>query len=82
MRYYFEKPFNSKKYSGRQRITLPVRINEDLKNCEKANNILVTNFETINDLNNLKVIASGRNEWKKIVTLSSHKREGCITIIM
>jgi hypothetical protein len=69
MRYYFEKPFNAKKFSGRQRITLPVKINEDIKNCAKTNNILVTNFETINDLNTLKVIASDRNEWKRFSNL-------------
>ena len=56
--------------------TLPVKINEDLKNCEKTNNILVTNFETITDLNNLKVIASDRNEWEKIPNLIRNIAEG------
>ena len=49
-------------------ITFPVKIDEDLKSCAKTNNIHVTKFETISDLNSLKIIASE----KRMEKMSKH----------
>ena len=76
MLYYFDKPANAKKFSGKRRLTLPIKIDEDIKNCAKNNNIQVTKFETVDDLNILKGIASDRNEWKIFSYLIYNKAEG------
>ena len=75
MRYYFDKPINSKRFAGRPRITLPVKIDNDIKKCADTNNIGVTKFTSNEDLDTLKEIAYDRKRWKKLSNLICNMAE-------
>ena len=51
---YFQIPPNSKRYPGRKMYTPPVKIDEDLKEAKRNNNLVVSKFETIEDLQKLR----------------------------
>ena len=57
---YFNLPEKQKKYSGRRRCTLPVKIDEDLKKAAAENVLTVSKFEKSEDLQKLKSIAGDR----------------------
>ena len=76
MEYYFDVSVNAKKYSGKQRITLPTKIDDDIKQCAKINNINISNFETIYDLHRLQEKALDRKEWRKFSDLICNVAEG------
>ena len=65
---YFQIPPNSKRYPGRK-STLPVKIDEDLKEVKRNNNLIVSKFETIEDLQKLRNIAKERSQWTKFSSL-------------
>ena len=69
MDYYFDVPMNAKKYSGRRRSTLPVCINNDLKETAKRTQIPVQKFATRQDLEQLRRLASDRVAWKALSKL-------------
>ena len=54
---YFQIPPHSKRYPGRKRCTLPAKIEEDLKEAKCNNNLVVSKFDTIKDLQKLRDIA-------------------------
>ena len=67
MDYYFESPENAKKFRGRKRITLPVSIDNDIKNANEIHNDLpIKQFQTKSDLYRLRNLASDRVEWKNL----------------
>ena len=70
MTYYFEIPESTKKYQGKARTTLAVFIPEDLgnvvKNCEA---IPVKQFASIDELNNLLIIAQDKKQWKSLINV-------------
>ena len=56
MEYYFEIPNDRKKYRGRRRITLPVKIDSEIRNAYNVdNNFPISQFKSIDDLMQLKV---------------------------
>ena len=68
MIYYFTG-VESTKFRGSPRITLPVRLNSDLKltnenNCDFFNRYGVKELKSINDLELLYVLAADRKLWK------------------
>ena len=67
MNYYFNET-KRKKFQGNQRTTLPIVLNNDLKEANKTHiEILeLTKLETIEDLNKARIIAKDRNKWKKL----------------
>ena len=69
MDYYFDVPTNAKKYSGRRRSTLPVCIDNDLKETAKRTQIPVQKFATRQDLEQLRRLASDRVAWKALSKL-------------
>ena len=52
---------HTKRYPGRKRGTLPVKIDEDLKEANWNNNLIVSKFKTTEDLQKLRNIAKGLN---------------------
>ena len=69
MKYYFEKPCDAKKFSGRKRVTLPIKIDEDIATQVKENISLpgnVKGFKTLDDLLNLQKLAQDREAWRKL----------------
>ena len=54
---YFQIPPHSKRYPGRKRCTLPAKTEEDLKEAKCNNNLVVSKFDTIKDLQKLREIA-------------------------
>ena len=66
MSYYFERP-NYKRFPRKPRMTLPVKIDEDLKECAKTKHIHVKEFKTLGNLNSLRDIAKDRKKWKQLV---------------
>ena len=79
MSYYFEKPCDAKKFSGRKRMTLPVKINEDITNCTKNSKVLpgnIKSFESINDLAVPREVASNRETWKKLTEVIINDVQG------
>ena len=67
MQYYFERPLDAKKFSGRKRSTLPVKIDEDVTAQTTKNKILpgnVMGFKTMDDLITLRNVAQDREQWK------------------
>ena len=75
MREYFNIPEKHKKYSGRKRCTLPVIIDEDLKEAAVNNLLPVSKFENFIDLQNLKKVAEDRNKWRKFSELICKQAE-------
>ena len=69
MQYYFNTPPKTKRFPGRKRATLPVILNEDIKEGVQFNNIPITKFENSDDLNTLKSLASGRDKWKRFSSI-------------
>ena len=74
MEFYFEIPREGKKFSGRKRCTLPVRINEDIKSASAE--IPITTFDKIEDLRILKNIAQNREDWRNLSKLICGTAEG------
>ena len=66
MQYYLNVPENAVKFTGRKRLTLPVRIDQDLKEAAKSNVIPIKKFENSNDLKLLRKIASNRVDWRRL----------------
>ena len=66
MNYYFHIPIKAKKYSGRRRSTLPVCIDNDLKETAKTAQIPVQQFSSRQDLDKLRSIAADREAWKAL----------------
>ena len=69
MQFYFERPVNAKKFSGRKRSTLPIKLDEDITTQTAKNKILPGNimgFKTMQDLIILRNIAQDRDLWKKL----------------
>ena len=62
---YFQIPPHSKRYPGRKRCTLPAKTEEDLKEAKCNNNLVVSKFDTIKDLQKLRDIAKKKSEWTK-----------------
>ena len=75
MVYYFDPPQDAKKYSGRKRITLPVVLDEDLKETAKSKDIPVRKFECLEDLQSLRSLAGDRQTWRKLVNVVYGKAE-------
>ena len=72
MIYYFTNHTDKKEkgYRGRQRVTLPVLINTELKHIyEKAGSInkMPSQLETHEDLIQLEDAAKGKDNWKKSI---------------
>ena len=83
--YYFEKPNKAKMFSGRKRMTLPLKIHNDIENCWKEGNIIpggVKSFKSDDDLEKLRKSAADRETWKKItdVILSTYKAKDVLHI--
>ena len=72
---YFQMPTNWKRYPRRKRCTLPVKIDEDLKEAKQNNNLIVLTFETIEDLQKLRNIAKEKSEWTKFFSLMCKQAE-------
>ncbi len=69
MDYYFEENEKCKKFSGRMRTTLPVKINEDIKIAHsKDNTIQISKFENSHDLKLMRETASDRKLWKELTS--------------
>ena len=66
---YLQIPPNSKRYPGRKRYTLTVQIDKNLKEAERNDNLIVSKFETIEDLQKLSDIAKEGSEWTKFSNL-------------
>ena len=74
--YYFTVPEKARKYPGRKRSTLPVILDEDIKQAAKSNHTLpISQLEDINDLCKLKRLAGDREEWRKISSLICNNAE-------
>ena len=69
MHYYFDAPESSKKFPGRRRITLPICIDNDLREAAKSTNLSVKKFDSENDLQTLKILATDRKKWRKFTKL-------------
>lgn len=87
MDFYFDVPENAKKFPGKRRITLPVKLNEDIKEAAKTcelkfydlpNNldIVILQFEDLNDLKKLRRVAGDRDEWRRIASIICTDAEG------
>ena len=76
MNFYFEVPEKAKRFSGRKRKTLPVVLNEDIKERIRTHNLPVNKFETVEDLNKLREIAADRNKWKELSSMICSIAEG------
>ena len=79
MQYYFEIPYNAKKFSGRKRMTLPVKIDEDITTHTMNNETLpgnVNGFKNLADLIKLREIAEDRETWKKLTEIVSVDVQG------
>ena len=63
---YFEIPDNAKKYKGNQRITLPVKLHNDIVEGNAKNDMEVKQFKTRDDLVTLRKIAGDRDRWKEL----------------
>ena len=72
---YFLIPPNSKRYLGRKRRTLPVKIDEDLKETKRNKNIIVSKFQTIEDLQKLRNIEKERSALTKCSSLICRQAE-------
>ena len=66
MDWYFEIPDNAKKYRGNQRITLPVKLNNDIVEGNNRNDLEVKQFKTRDDLVALRKLARDRDMWKEL----------------
>ena len=75
MVYYFDPPHDAKKYSGRKRMTLPVVLDEDLKETAKSKDKPVRKFECLEDLQSLRSLAVDRQTWRKLVNVVCGKAE-------
>ena len=75
MNYYFHVPLKAKKYSGRRRSTLPVCIDNDLKETAKTAQIPVQQFSSRQDLDKLRSIAADREAWKALSKQVTKKRK-------
>ena len=69
MEYYFTEEKSYKKFKGRQRMTLPAVLNNDIKelNSKHPGEIELVKFETIEDLQIARNIAQDRSQWKKLI---------------
>ena len=51
---FFQIPPNSERYPGRKRCTLPFQMGKDFKEARQNNKLIVSKFETIEDLQKLR----------------------------
>ena len=65
MDWYFEIPDNAKKYRGNQRITLPVKLHNDIVEGNIKNDLEVRQFKTTEDLDMLRKIAGDRDRGER-----------------
>ena len=82
MDYYFEKPDGAKKFSGRKRMTLPVKLNEDITTCIEQGRSLpedITSFQNKDNLTKIRNVAANRETWKQLqeVIYGDVQGEGC-----
>ena len=66
MDWYFEIPDNVKKYRGNQRVTLPVKLHNDIVEGNIKNDMEGKQFKTRDDLDILRKIAGDRDRWKEL----------------
>ena len=77
MDYYFNVPLNAKKFSGRRRATLPVCIDNDLKDAAKHTQLPVQQFLNRQDLEKLRSLATDRVAWRALSKqIIMHKDQG------
>ena len=65
---YFQED-NRKKFAGRPRTTLPVVLNNDLKEAAELFEIEIAQLETLQDLRRAREVADNKYVWKGPTTL-------------
>ena len=74
MEYFFDIPEKAKKFKGKRRCTLPMKLNEDVKKV--TIDFPISQFERKYDLKALKTIAIDRRRWYNICKVICSSAEG------
>ena len=70
MKYYFQEPEHCEKFRGRKRATIVTTLNRDIIRTQQHNrNFHIQELKTEIDLRNVRVKATNRNHWLKIVKM-------------
>jgi hypothetical protein len=70
MKYYFETPENCERFRGRKRATIVTTLNRDIVRTKEYNtNFYISELNTELDLRNVRVKATNRNHWQKLVKM-------------
>ena len=70
MNFFFQVPTRHKKFKGRKRATIVTTLNRDIERTTKRyDDFKLPQLRTELDLRNIRVKASNRRHWKKIVMM-------------
>ena len=70
MRYFFQVPEGRSKFRGRKRSTIVTALNRDITITRQHNpQFRLPNLKTELDLRNIRVKATNRKHWQKIVRM-------------